>query len=78
MLQVTSDQWLQWLSLYFWPLLRVLALITTAPILSERAVPKRVKLGLGIIITLVMPLRCRLSTCQFFRLMRYGWRCSKF
>lgn len=54
MLQVTSDQWLQWLSLYFWPLLRVLALITTAPILSERAVPKRVKLGLGIIITLVI------------------------
>ncbi|MFA9594829.1 flagellar biosynthetic protein FliR [Citrobacter telavivensis] len=54
MLQVTSDQWLQWLSLYFWPLLRVLALITTAPILSERAVPKRVKLGLGIIITIVI------------------------
>lgn len=54
MLQVTSDQWLHWLSLYFWPLLRVLALITTAPILSERAVPKRVKLGLGIIITIVI------------------------
>lgn len=54
MLQVTSDQWLQWLSLYFWPLLRVLALITTAPILSERSVPKRVKVGLGIIITFVI------------------------
>ncbi|EOX5969772.1 flagellar biosynthetic protein FliR, partial [Escherichia coli] len=26
MLQVTSEQWLSWLSLYFWPLLRVLAL----------------------------------------------------
>ena len=51
MLQVTSDQWLSWLSLYFWPLLRVLALISTAPILSERSVPKRVKLGLAMMIT---------------------------
>lgn len=54
MLQVTSDQWLYWLNLYFWPLLRVLALISTAPILSERAIPKRVKLGLGLMITIVI------------------------
>ncbi len=54
MVSVTSDQWLQWLSLYFWPLLRVLALISTAPILSERSVPKRVKLGLGFVITIVI------------------------
>lgn len=78
MLQVTSDQWLQWLSLYFWPLLRVLALITTAPILSERAVPKRVKLGLGIIITLVIAPSLPPNDVPIFRLMRYGWRCSKF
>lgn len=51
---MTSDQWVSWLGLYFWPLLRVLALITTAPILSERSVPKRVKVGLGIIITFVI------------------------
>ncbi len=54
MLHVTSDQWLHWLSMYFWPLLRVLALISTAPILSERTVPKRVKLGLGLVITFVI------------------------
>ncbi len=54
MLHLTSDQWVSWLGLYFWPLLRVLALITTAPILSERSVPKRVKVGLGIIITFVI------------------------
>lgn len=51
---MTSDQWVSWLGLYLWPLLRVLALITTAPILSERSVPKRVKVGLGIIITFVI------------------------
>jgi flagellar biosynthetic protein FliR len=54
MLHFTSDQWIHWLSLYFWPLLRVLALISTAPILSERAIPKRVKLGLGILITIII------------------------
>ena len=54
MLHVTSDQWLQWLGMYFWPLLRVLALISTAPILSERTVPKRVKLGLGVVITFII------------------------
>lgn len=54
MLQVTSVEWLHWLNLYFWPLLRILALISTAPILSERAIPKRVKLGLGLMITVVI------------------------
>ncbi|HED1421463.1 TPA: flagellar type III secretion system protein FliR [Kluyvera georgiana] len=54
MLHMTSDQWVSWLGLYFWPLLRVLALIATAPILSERSVPKRVKVGLGIIVTFVI------------------------
>ncbi|POP47595.1 flagellar biosynthetic protein FliR [Superficieibacter electus] len=54
MVQVTSDQWLCWLSLYFWPLLRVLALVSTAPILSEKSVPKRVKIGLAVLITLII------------------------
>jgi len=54
MLNVTSDQWLQWLTMYFWPLLRVLALIMTAPVLSESRIPRRVKLGLGVVITIVI------------------------
>ena len=49
-----------WLNLYFWPLLRVLALISTAPILSERSVPKRVKLGLAMMIVR----HCPIITCQ--------------
>ncbi|MGY5956534.1 flagellar biosynthetic protein FliR [Kosakonia sp. BK9b] len=54
MLNITSDQWLEWLNMYFWPLVRVLALIMTAPILSESRIPRRVKLGLGILITVVI------------------------
>lgn len=54
MIQLTSDQWLHWVSLYFWPLLRILALISTAPVLSEKSVPKRVKLGLGVFIAVIV------------------------
>lgn len=54
MLQFTSDQWVHWLSMYFWPMLRVLALVTTAPVISEATIPKRVKLGLGLLITMVI------------------------
>ncbi|CAI8752167.1 MULTISPECIES: flagellar biosynthetic protein FliR [Kosakonia] len=54
MLNVTSDQWLHWISMYFWPLLRVMALIMTAPILSESRIPRRIKVGLGIVITIVI------------------------
>jgi flagellar biosynthetic protein FliR len=54
MIHVDSNQWLNWLSLYFWPLLRVLALIMSAPILSERSIPKRVKIGLGLMITFII------------------------
>jgi flagellar biosynthetic protein FliR len=54
MLHFTSDQFIQWLGLYFWPLLRVMALIMTAPVLSEKSIPKRVKIGLGMLITFVV------------------------
>ena len=54
MLHVTSDQWLHWLSLYFWPLLRVLALISTAPMFGERVISKRVKIGLAFMITWIV------------------------
>lgn len=54
MLHFTSDQFMEWLGLYFWPLLRVMALIMTAPILSEKSIPKRVKIGLGMLITFVI------------------------
>jgi len=40
--------------MYFWPLLRVMALIMTAPILSESRIPRRIKVGLGILITIVI------------------------
>lgn len=54
MLQVTSEQWLHWLSIYIWPLIRVLAFVASAPLFGERLIAKRVKLGLGMMITLLI------------------------
>lgn len=54
MIQIDSNQWLEWLNHYFWPLLRVLARIMTVPVLSERSIPKRIKIVLGIIITVII------------------------
>jgi len=40
----------------FWPLIRTLALFSTAPVFSERAAPKKVKIGLaGLIAFLIGP-----------------------
>lgn len=51
-----SAQLTVWLSHYFWPLLRILALISTAPIFSEKQISKKVKIGLGgLIVILIAP-----------------------
>ncbi len=42
-----SAQLTVWLSHYFWPLLRILALISTAPIFSEKQISKRSKSALA-------------------------------
>ncbi|WP_024486402.1 flagellar biosynthetic protein FliR, partial [Serratia fonticola] len=56
MLTFDSAQLSVWLSQFFWPLLRVLALISTAPLFSEKQISKRVKIGLGgLIVLLIAP-----------------------
>ncbi|MBE5682891.1 flagellar biosynthetic protein FliR, partial [Pantoea agglomerans] len=57
MITLDSGQLVQWVSQFFWPLVRIMALFATAPILNERSVSKRVKIGLAVMITwLLMPL----------------------
>lgn len=57
MIEVDSSQLVHWISQFYWPLVRMLALIATAPVLSERTVSNRVKIGLAVMITwLMMPL----------------------
>jgi flagellar biosynthetic protein FliR len=51
MLSVTSAQLDAWVAALMFPLARVLGLIAAAPILSNRAVPVRVKVMLGVAVT---------------------------
>ncbi len=54
MISFTSEQLAAWYGALFWPLVRVLALISVAPLLSHRAVPLRIKLALAVGVTAVL------------------------
>ncbi|EXU76249.1 flagellar biosynthetic protein FliR [Erwinia mallotivora] len=54
MLHFDSNQLLMWVGQLFWPLARILALIMTAPLLSEKSISRKVKVGLGLMITYVL------------------------
>lgn len=66
MIHIDSDQWLNLLSMGFWPLLRILALISTAPILSERTISKKVKIGLALMITWIVAPSLPMSNVTIF------------
>jgi flagellar biosynthetic protein FliR len=54
MFSVTYAQLNVWLTSFLWPFVRILALIATAPVLSQAAIPMRVKIALGGFITLIV------------------------
>ncbi|MBJ7220416.1 MULTISPECIES: flagellar biosynthetic protein FliR [unclassified Brenneria] len=54
MIELNSQSYAEWLVQYFWPFVRLLALVATAPILSEREINFRVKIGLSLLITFLI------------------------
>ena len=54
MISITTAELNTLLATFIWPLSRILALVATAPILSNRSIPVRVKLGLAIMITILV------------------------
>lgn len=52
MLTFTDQQVMQWLLPLLWPMLRTLAMLSTVPVLSSRAVPARVKVALAFFVAL--------------------------
>ena len=54
MISLTDAQLNAWLIHFIWPLTRILGLLMVAPIFGHRAVPGRVKIGLGIFIALIV------------------------
>jgi flagellar biosynthetic protein FliR len=48
---VTSAQLAAWLAAFLWPFLRMLALVSTAPVFGEKTVPRRMKVGIAAMLT---------------------------
>ena len=45
MIGISESQLMQWLLPLLWPMIRTLALISSAPVLSMRTIPARVKVA---------------------------------
>jgi flagellar biosynthetic protein FliR len=54
MISFSDAQLNAWLIGFVWPLTRILGLIMVAPVFGNRAVPARVKIGLGVFIALIV------------------------
>lgn len=54
LISISEAQLAAWISPIFWPFLRVLALFTSAPVFSSRAIPIRAKVVLAFLVALAM------------------------
>lgn len=54
MINFDSSQLIHWVAQFFWPMVRLLALFASAPVLSEKSIPKRVKVGLAVLTTWIV------------------------
>ena len=50
MIAFTLEQLNGWIGQFIWPFVRILALVATAPLFSESAVPVKVKVGLSFVL----------------------------
>jgi flagellar biosynthetic protein FliR len=64
-MNVSEQDILTWIGAYFWTLVRIAALVGSAPVFSSRSVPARVKLSLALAVTLlVAPFNQNVPTLQ--------------
>lgn len=54
MISITSAELNTWIASFLWPLTRILGLVSTAPLFGNVSVPARVKIGLGVMLSLVI------------------------
>jgi len=54
MISITSVQLDAWLAAFIFPLTRILAMIASSPILGNRQIPARIKVGLSILLTIII------------------------
>ncbi|MCL2895313.1 flagellar biosynthetic protein FliR [Brenneria tiliae] len=66
MIELNSQAYAELLVQYFWPFVRLLALVATAPVLSEREINFRVKIGLALLITFLIAPHIELNPTPIF------------
>jgi flagellar biosynthetic protein FliR len=54
MISITSAQLSAWLALFIFPFTRILALIASSPVLGNKQIPARVKIGLALLLTVII------------------------
>ena len=54
MLEIPAAEISAWLGRYLWPLFRVTAFLMAMPVIGTQLIPMRIRLGLGVLITLVV------------------------
>src|SRR5512139_2280490 len=54
MISFTSEQLYAWLAVFFFPFVRILALVASAPVLGNKQIPARVKIGLAVMLTVII------------------------
>ncbi len=54
MISISSGQLDAWLALFFWPFLRIVALMLSEPMLGNSAIPRRARAGIAVILTLAI------------------------
>lgn len=54
MIEVTFDQMQNWLALFIWPFARIAGLISSAPLLNHSSIPRQVKIGLCLLLTVII------------------------
>ena len=54
MISVTLEQLYAWINAFIWPFIRIAAMVGTAPLLSESAIPARVKVGMAALLAIIV------------------------
>jgi flagellar biosynthesis protein FliR len=65
MISVTEAQLLGWLATFLMPFFRILGIFTAAPVLSARAFPARIRIGLALLVALVTAPLSRAQPASF-------------
>ncbi len=68
MLTLHAGDLQQWVLQWLWPLTRILGFVAVAPLLSHPAVPNRIKLAVGFVLTLAVMPTVQVPTLEIFSL----------